>query len=556
MIRQGNRSLTPQQISDLAYAFSLIKAEDDDLLVNHPSSIFVPTQAYRRVAGKRKCLVVGRKGVGKSAVVQINRKLTESQFSQVIPLQADSLMFERFCNLLAAGREAHAELQVSSDRVANVAWMRSLIFFSALQACEWLLSGRGSPSDGDRELLREAKEILEGELMTEPAADFHGRFHSLVEKALSLLSQISGSLTDSPEERARAKGDQLRKFFAPYPATVDQALSVIARSGFTLLITLDEFDDFVDSYMRTNPMAERKSTLLDLFKGLVLAVKKLNSRPDLRWLHLLIAVPEDKLLELRLRENAAIDQFALEITWSLKELKDCVERRLTHVLGSATAWDDLFGFLVSSKNPTVKAKEQSFHYLVRHTNRKPRELMAYLQAIFESIDSDQKPADERMFQKVVEATTERIVEKQFLPEYGSEYPALEKLLHRLRTAKLRTVMPAEELKHHIRNWKPWDNEEMLNPAETLLRLFQMGVLGLRETCPSETARTIRQNGTNVIYHFSFNGTSISSFHGAIKGLDEQDGQSQPSQLDLVFSPLFFEYLRVQHDKPYIINQVS
>ena len=557
-LRQGNRTLTDKQLGKIVDAFSYIKAEDDDLLAEHPESIFVYTDAFRKSRSKQKCLVVGRKGVGKSALAQTYLRLKTPEFAEAIPLQADRLMFDRVCNLLFAGEKTHRELNVSPDRVATTAWMRTLVLFAILQGSEWLLA-HGRVADDRQHVLSEARRLVQQEFspaLGDPGADHNGRFHSLIERALAFLSERTRGLIDNSQDHAALRAEQIHQFFSPVPPKFSEPLAIIKQSEYRLLVTLDEFDDFVDSYMRDHPMAQRKQVLLDLFKGLVLAVKRLNSDPQLRWLHLMISVPEDKLMELWLRERAIVDTFTFQITWTSEELRECIERRLSHVLGTPTKWDDLFGFPIANKNPLIKAKEESFSYLVRHTHRKPRELMAYLRTLFESLGASGRPADERLFQRVVERTNERIVEEQFLPEYVPEYPTVERLLGRLRSARLQTVMKYEDLEHYLRNWKPWDDDEILNPAETLVRLFQMGVIGLREVCPRETGRTVRQLGAHVIYHFSFNGTSAQFFHGTVKDL-ERDGAGHPaSGFQLVFSPLFFEYLQLRHEEPFIINQLA
>ena len=112
----------------------------------------------------------------------------------------------------------------------------------------------------------------------------------------------------------------------------------------------------------------------------------------------------------------------------------------------------------------------------------------------------------------------------------------------------------ERLERSLRNWEPWGTDHRLNSVDAMVRLFHMGIIGLRETSQIETARSVRQVGATVIYHFIFHGTPTYRFHGAIKDLADAAADGPP-QFELVFSPLFFEYLRLRHETNFIINEL-
>ncbi len=60
---------SPDQLRRLKDAFRELKAEQDLLLRKAESRTFVHTRVYRQVRDERKCLLIGRKGAGKTALL-------------------------------------------------------------------------------------------------------------------------------------------------------------------------------------------------------------------------------------------------------------------------------------------------------------------------------------------------------------------------------------------------------------------------------------------------------------------------------------------------------
>jgi hypothetical protein len=260
----------------------------------------------------------------------------------------------------------------------------------------------------------------------------------------------------------------------------------------------------------------------------------------------------DKFLELHLRERVDLEQsHILRIEWNPRELRDYVNQRIAHALqlsaeDTPNAWNKLFPFHVS--NRTVRdVKEDSLLYIIRHTLWKPRELQIYLSALFkrldERLDNARTAADEEMIWHVVRTQAEEIIRQEFLEEFGSEYPELPAVVKRLQTLKLKSVMPYSELCDRLGAVKL--AEEMLSPADAVKRLFQMGVLGIREAVPHErrevTDPSVTQNREEVVYRYAYNCAIADPF-------------SQTSEV--AFHPMFFEYLEIKHDAPFVVNQLN
>jgi hypothetical protein len=120
---------------------------------------------------------------------------------------------------------------------------------------------------------------------------------------------------------------------------------------------------------------------------------------------------------------------------------------------------------------------------------------------------------------------------------------------------LQTVISYERLERSLRNWEPWGTDHRLNSVDAMVRLFHMGIIGsFAKRVQIETARSVRQVGATVIYHFIFPRHADLSLPWCIKDLADAAADGPP-QFELVFSPLFFEYLRLRHETNFIINEL-
>jgi hypothetical protein len=296
--------------------------------------------------------------------------------------------------------------------------------------------------------------------------------------------------------------------------------------------------------------ANRKDFLSSLLHGLVLSARDLQRDAQFKWVHMLLAVPQDKFLELHLRERADLEHTTvLRLTWTPRELYRYVNKRIAYALGlpldgPVTPWDQLFPFSVT--NCSVReVKEHSFLYIVRHSLWRPRQIQMYLNAIFDLMESERCAGSEELFQKAVKIGAREIINNEFVEEFQTEYPNIKSVLRRFEGLSLKTVDKYSSLCDRIGKTALF--EDVSTPDEVILRLYHMGVLGTRtvlQTKHSEsTDATITQNHQEVSYRFCYNSPVNNPF------------SSLSSNVEIVFHPMFFEYLNVKHDARYVVNQL-
>jgi hypothetical protein len=253
-------------------------------------------------------------------------------------------------------------------------------------------------------------------------------------------------------------------------------------------------------------------------------------------------------LELHIRERAELEQaHVLKIDWTPVELYEYVNKRVSYALDlppemRSHAWDALFPFEVT--NAKVKdVKEHSFLYIVRHTLWRPREIQMYMHAILERMEAARGPATEEMFRQAVREESQQIVRSEFLEEFLSEYPGMINLMEKLEGLSLKSVMSYADIRRRIAGIRLFDAE--MPPADVMLRLFYMGIIGVRHVFARERRtsmdRTITQHRQEVAYRFAYNSSVKDPFNASG---------------DVVFHPMFFHYLDIKHEKKYVVNQLS
>jgi hypothetical protein len=148
-----------------------------------------------------------------------------------------------------------------------------------------------------------------------------------------------------------------------------------------------------------------------------------------------------------------------------------------------------------------------------------------------------------MFRRVVRTESEQIIRREFLEEFMSEYPGLSGLMKKLETLQLKSVMPYAEVCDRVAGVKLFD--ESMTAADVMLRLFHMGILGVRQVFARERRDaldpTVTQNREEISYRFCYN-------------CMVNDPLSATG--DVAFHPMFFHYLDIRHEQKYVVNQLT
>ncbi len=562
---------SPDQLARLKEAFRELKAEQDQYLRQVESRTFVHTRVYRQVRDERKCLLIGRKGSGKTALLVGYRLENRADYlaNADIDIIADEFPLEPLFQFFY--REVYGKLNkragagtdlahfLDPTKVASYAWKQSLTASAVCMAAQQILDSDFSEQLGEDEkktleealehvlkLLGNGKGRFDGGTILGPfLVYFFSAFTELIEVAVEqsmgsfagLLAKITGQLN------LLAKSGTDEALRRPMLAI----RHILDRHGKKVLLTLDRFDDFYDEFQYrqgADQAAEKRTFLAALLKGLVIAARDLQrDAAQFSWMHMIFTIPMDKFLELQLRERADLESnHVVRLEWTPRELYELVNRRIAAALDLPekeipNAWNILFPFDVTNGR-LREVKEDSFLYIVRHSLWNPREIHMYLKALFAEMEKG--PADEEMFRRVVRLETENIIRREFIGQFISEFQGLQKVLNKLGNVQLRTVLLYETLCDKLGGLELFD--DCRTPDQIAVRLFHMGVLGVRVKASRAdgSLAVITQQKQEVGYRFCFNS-------------DENDPFSPGCEVCI--HPMFFEYLNIRHEEPYVVNQL-
>ncbi len=571
---------TPEQLGRLQAAFRELKAEQDQSLRQAERRTFVYTHVYRQVRDEGRCLLIGRKGAGKTAMLVGYRFENRDDYlaEADIDIIADEFPLEPLFNFfyreifkkLNGGnpRESRKETDLAQfldpTKVATYAWKQSLVASAVYMAADQILTSDIAKrlSEDERKLLEEARgHVLQlfggqngsklfgtgGQMLSSLLVLFFGNFTEVIEIMVheaggsfaTMIARITARLSAMASNNT---ADALRR-----PVLLIR--QILERHGKKVLLTLDRFDDFYDEfhyrYDNDSQIYEKRAFLASLLKGLVIAARDLQRDPgNFAWMHMIFTIPMDKFLELQLRERADLESnHVVRLEWTPRELYELVNRRIASALDLPEkdvpdAWKILFPFDVTNGR-LRKVKEDSFLYIVRHSLWNPREIQMYLKALFAELEN--RPADEEMFRQVVRVETENIIRREFIGQFVGEFHGLQRVLNKLGNVQLRTVMKYETLCDHLGGLELFDG--CRTPDQIVVRLFHMGVIGIRMNArrTDGNAAVITQQKQEVTYRFCFNS-------------DENDPFSPGC--DVCFHPMFFEYLNIRHEEQYVVNQLN
>lgn len=571
---------TKEQLERLVEAFDQVKAENDPLLNDPDAHAFVYTSVYSEVKKRRWCLVVGGKGSGKTALLLGFQRREANRFldGTTVNLTADDFPLEALFNFFyVSARSTQKRLRddlppgtdlpdfIQPARLAQYAWQNSIKYAAVYSAATRLLRNPSQfdLTDTQQKALQKACRAvsrLTGSRWSmrralEPSELMYALLIYFFENAQEAIDKAVGHPTESLSVLLAAVTLRLgRRLRANLTKPLAEAASlihgVLQQRSLRVLVTLDKFDDYYDSFGRkyttSNALRPQQDFLAAILEGLVLATRELAHDPQFDWLAGLVTLPRDKFLELHLRERVAIEaEEGIWLRWTPRELLEFVERRIAHALQLehvAKAWNHLFPFDV--QNGKVKdVREDSFLYLVRHTHWRPREIQLYLRKIFILMDESRLAADDAMFRRAVKIQSEDTIREEFREEFTMEYPGLDAALTKLETQSLRSVMRYDELATLLKRMSLFDDPMPVD--QTVLRLFHLGVLGVRAVLQGprsdQTDSSITQHKQEVAYRYYYNTFQTDPF-------------SQSSTV--AFHPMFFEYLNVLHEERYVVNQLT
>lgn len=570
------RRLTPEQLDRLDEAFTQIKAERDPYLRDHFKATFVHTSVYEATQAQGKTLLIGRKGSGKTALLYGHQTHRSDSYLRTVDITLDDMPFAALFNFFYGDyqkaiqrltRKAEVSDYVEIEKITNFAWRNAILAVATLNAASAIASESQFSDDEHflaQRIWKKLNKQIEGVDESVKIGNttvfallyfFLSSVQTAIDEAISISTPSSVSAIVS-----KVVTDILSKLEKQFSDDLaEDALEigkVLSKHELKVFIGVDKFDDYYDKFYeniasgidRENHARDRRRFLSALLEGLVLTGREIKNASAFSWVDALFAIPMDKFLELHLRERADLERSrVIFVQWQPSELRAFAANRLREALSlpaetsNSEAWRQMFPDWIH--NGATSTPEESFLYFARHSLWKPRELLIHIGRVIDRIrKNDGLTLQENELRESIRSSCREIVRQEFREEFIAEYPGLDSLLNTLEHAHIDTVMPYTEVCDIISNEQLSD--DVKSPAEIMLRLFKMGVVGVRlvrARAEFDEGPTVSQNRLHILYKFHFNSREVNPF---------------AHRSTVVFHPMFVDVIGAVHKEDYIINELK
>lgn len=556
---------SPLEFERLMAVFEQTKNENEHKL-EWWADVFTETDVYKTAQERGRCIFVGRKGAGKTALISGHIGEHHNRYLVHGAILADEFPFRALYEYFYKGFRSTIEridpggrdlpTIIQALQLSVFAWRKTFCCYAVLLLCSKIDELVDCSSSERRQLRQYQKQM-------ERVADIRSNYDlpSLEGPLVFFFQQVQ----DIFESTFQEDFPDFAHFFAALTVRVASAVNerrptdnlteileiasdLLKRNGKKILITLDKFDDYFDrnTYETNSDHPHEAAFMSDLLGGLFIAVRDIRRWTLFERIDLIITTPADRFYDLSMRERADLEaRHVVNIDWYPKELYRFVNKRIAWALNltdkKIVPWEYLFPITIRNcDSPDIR--EHSFLFFLRHTHWRPRDMQYYIHAILEDMQESGDVASDESFYRVISKVSRKIIKDGFLPEYRETYKKLEPLLEKLENiSNVPTTISYDELKTYVRDY-PYSHGSSID--QILYRLFEMGVIGVRKPRIREFKGingTVRQNNEHVSYEFVYNARVRNPF----------DANST-----IVFHPLFHDRLDLKHEDNYVIHELQ
>jgi len=542
------------------------KYKDKEEVLNE---LFVKTKSYQGVINGESCILVGRKGSGKSTIVDHFHRDNTAEYKDPIQIIVDNFDLGYLYTFLYSERSG-----ADIDDVAKITnYFEAVWYIFVLQQCALTLlsedkAGRNrvnlSPYIDALEKIAPAEE-LKWSHFVRVCAEVKTHIDNAIQSArpdISFLGDIADKVS-IPNIVSAIIGEDLSK-------DLRESIGLCQRK---FIFALDGFDQRFEDF-RSNSIAssldesEKKRRLgfeVAWLKGLLRAVLDLRSADEIIQdkCDFCITIPQDRFLEVRdnEREDYRFRPITSNVQWSGVELSILLRKRLEGLSRkyetdrSLPPLERLEEIMISD-DITIPSRIQmsqqgnvntisTFKYLLRHTFWRPRDMMFYLAAILANQRTAKKRGvliDEAVIKTIVSRTTYDVIETEFIKEYQNTIINIRDIIHEFEMNRI--VLGYSEIENILRSHDFIIDGGANNIKGTISKieyLFNIGFIGI------VLENRMVRDGVYCRDSFIF-----SDGEKVFQSLSNSKKQS----MDYVIHPIFVEYLMLDTNVGRIISYYS
>jgi len=523
----------------------LRRKEDAGNVNEFNEQLFVKTHTYQKVIKQQACIIIGRKGSGKSTIIDHFLHAHGGNGHEVMHVHLKEFEFTTlYTTVFSRPHSTEIGELVVNERFFEVVWL-AYIYRLTQKALG-----------------------LQGNV---PGAELRTNWAIFLDVALKVTDYIE-KVVDSTAPTASffaAIADQLGVEALVGSVVGEERLERITfeieNGEKRLLFSLDGFDlrfeDFrnhtLSDIMPEAERAHRTAFEIAWLKGLLRSILDLRSS-DLvirDRMDFCVSIPQDRYMEAREleRDDYRFRTMASEIQWSGYELAILIRKRLEFMAGIRTDPNKgplerlsqvlahpsiLLPQMVEINVGGNKVKVSLFTYVLRHTFWRPRDVLYYVAALLtmdKFLKRTKRVMDEKVLKEVVSLTTLDIIATEFLKEFKKNFTNIEEALKRLRGLDI--VTSKSELSERLKGlpfFMDGGTRTVTDATAKIDVLFEIGLLGYEQR---------ERTGTDPMECFIF-----SDGDKEYKAFSHEEIET----LHFVVHPIFTEYLRLNTAKHRIV----
>lgn len=539
--------------------------------------IFMRTTAIRLTINSPANLVVGRKGSGKTTLTALLGDIRSIPVSMKghIHIDMGAIPVKEVYDQFVTISSQSSDISYLFTRSKYLAFFWEGVIFHVTVDLLCRLSQHFELNQAQVESL--------ARLRSSYSDKFHWtEYHSINEKYSTFVSNVTDGLQRFKEyaiESARNEESTWRSDIASILSREnwlrfllgDEDLaslrSILASCRRQILITFDGIDTETDLFRRgeSEPLSSSEIAKRSRFEAyLYLQLLEILSEKGreasgrdaalYRLIRYAIAIPQDRYEEIMLLNRDAIKHIGAvrRLTWSGIELAIMLAKRLEVIADipknkrpdpTSTTHQSLLRLRAALEKSTPKLpvtvetvrgeQIQLFHYVLRHTMWRPRDVLfhfSHLFSVYESANFLRKDDVQQFIRSAISSSTEKLIKTEYIGEFASVIQNIEQILYAFRGAK--PILSIDQIAEVL---KPVDiryvaSEDTVENLEDKLRfLYESGFLGYR----SIRQKGKRGTGATETYVFT---------HGFAKFEQEVRGRSE--KWEYIIHPMFSEYLSI------------
>lgn len=517
--------------------------------------LFVKTSAYRGVISGKSCILVGRKGSGKSTIVDQFHRGNSTDYKEPIEVIVDNFdLGYLFTFIFDLPNSIDIERLLSTDNYFEAVWRIFIIEQCILTVTKDSQNGRlygelASLAVGLYEIVPKEKSKWSHFIRVCTEVKSH------IDKSVAEASNDSGFLGDI--------ADQLS-----IPAIIDSVVGVenlslladiIRLCDKKFIFALDGFDHKFEGFRKNNIASSRnmdeKTRRIEFeiswLRGLLRTVLEYRSANEVvqEKCDFCVTIPQDRFLEVREneREDYRFRSLTSNLQWTGIELSILLRKRLEGLTVGFSSnpkklplarLDDVFSCDDIGIPTQVRITQQgntvtisTLKYLLRHTFWRPRDVMYYLAAILANQVTAKKrggTVDEAVLKAIVSRTTFDVIETEFIKEYQNTLTNIRSILQEFEGSKI--ILGFGELSKMLETTDMLihgGTRKVVGILDKLSMLFEVGFLGV--------ILDSKQTDKSLLCKDSF---IFSDGDRLFKSMSDK----KKMRLEYVIHPLFSEYL--------------